>query len=93
MKIKKLAVDNYKFFCSLEGSDYIASEFALETLLKLVTVFKIKKILEIGLGIGSISDTILKLEQKNNLKIDYFGTEMNQFCLDALQKMYFTLKK
>jgi hypothetical protein len=31
MKIKKLAADNYKIFCSLEGSDYIASEFALKT--------------------------------------------------------------
>ncbi|WP_163400276.1 hypothetical protein [Flavobacterium fluviatile] len=93
MKVKKLATDNYKLFCSLEGSDYIASEFALETLLKLITVFKIKKILEIGLGIGSVSDTILKLDKKKDLKIDYYGTEMNQFCLEALQKNVFDFKK
>ncbi|HEX8017068.1 MAG TPA: hypothetical protein VF465_17680 [Flavobacterium sp.] len=93
MKINELAVDNYKFFCSLEGSDYIASEFALETLLKLITVFKIKKILEIGMGIGSVADTILKLDQNNNFKIEYFGTESNEFCLDALPKNVSDFKK
>jgi len=86
MNIKKLAAQNYKNFCSYEGSDYIASEFALETLLKLVTFFKIKKILEVGLGIGSVADTILKLNQKEDLGIDYVGTEMNEFCLNALKK-------
>jgi hypothetical protein len=86
MKFKKLAIDNYKFFCYLEGCDYIASEFALKTLLKLIITFKIKNVLEIGMGIGSVSDTILKLDKKNNLKINYLGTENNQFCLNALPK-------
>jgi len=93
MNIKKLAKQNYKSFCSFEGSDYIASEFALETLLKLVTFFKIKNILEVGLGIGSVADTILKLDQKENLGIDYVGTEMNEFCLNALKKNVFHFEK
>ncbi|WET01235.1 hypothetical protein [Flavobacterium sp. YJ01] len=86
MNIKKLAVENYKKFCSFDGSDYIASEFALETLLRLVTFFNVKSILEIGLGIGSVSDTILVLDQKESLGLDYFGTEKNEFCLNALSK-------
>jgi hypothetical protein len=84
MDIKKLAIDNYKHFCSLEGSDYIASEFALEKLLKIVYYFKVKNILEIGMGIGSVSDTILKLKHSNKLDILYEGTENNDFCLRVL---------
>jgi hypothetical protein len=84
MNIKKLAIENYKYFCSLEGSDYIASEFALEKLLKIISFFKIKNILEIGMGIGSVSDTILKFKHYNNLNILYDGTENNDFCLSVL---------
>ncbi|SHG58941.1 hypothetical protein [Flavobacterium johnsoniae] len=86
MNIKKIASENYKKFCFYEGSDYIASEFALETLLKLITVFNIKSVLEVGLGIGSVADTILHLEQKQSSGIDYYGTETNEFCLNALRK-------
>ena len=86
MKEKKLAVQNYKRFCELEGSEYIASEFALETILRVIKRFKVHSILELGLGIGSISDTVLKYSQERDLKIGYVGTEKNEFCLDALKK-------
>jgi spore coat polysaccharide biosynthesis predicted glycosyltransferase SpsG len=86
MKEKLLAVQNYKRFCELDGSEYIASEFALETLLKIFKIFKVNSILELGLGIGSISDTVLKYSKKECVKINYVGTEKNEFCLDALQK-------
>ncbi|EJL66760.1 hypothetical protein [Flavobacterium sp. CF136] len=84
MEIKKNAVENYKFFCSLEGSDYIATPFALEVILRLITTFKSKRILEIGMGIGCVADTILKYNDKNKLEIEYSGTEKNDFCLKAL---------
>lgn len=83
---KKLAIQNYKRFCEMDGSDFIASEFALETILKIIRIFNIKDILELGLGIGSIADTVLKYAQKENLKINYVGTEKNEFCLSALPK-------
>lgn len=86
MRINKLAIENYKYFCSLEGSDYIASEFALETILKLIKVFHLSNVLEIGLGIGSVSDTVLKFSIINDLNIKYAGTEKNEFCLKALPK-------
>jgi spore coat polysaccharide biosynthesis predicted glycosyltransferase SpsG len=86
MKNKDLAIQNYKRFCELEGSDYIASEFALESILKIIKIFNVASILELGLGIGSISDTVLKYSKKENKNISYAGTEDNEFCLDALKK-------
>jgi spore coat polysaccharide biosynthesis predicted glycosyltransferase SpsG len=85
MKIKNLAIQNYKRFCEMEGSDYIASEFALETILKIIKKFNVITILELGLGIGSIADTILKQANNENKKISYVGTEKNEFCLNAIK--------
>lgn len=84
MNERSIAVHNYERFCELEGSDYIASEFALETILKLIKNFDLNTILELGLGIGSISDTVLKYAKLKNIKINYVGTEQNEFCLEAL---------
>ncbi|OCB76548.1 hypothetical protein [Flavobacterium crassostreae] len=85
MRIKRIAVANYKKFCGLEGSQYIASEFALETILVLIEKFSLHTILELGLGIGSISDTVLQYFDPKKTNIAYFGTENNVFCLKALQ--------
>ena len=86
MKEKKIAIENYERFCKLDGSDFIASEFALEVILKIIKTFNVCSILELGLGIGSISDTVLKYSKANNRDISYFGTERNEFCLEALKK-------
>lgn len=86
MTEKQLVVQNYKRFCEMEGSEYIASEFALETILKIIRIFDVHSILELGLGIGSISDTVLKHSKLNNRTVSYFGTEKNEFCLEALKK-------
>ncbi len=86
MKDKDLAEQNYKRFCGLEGSDYIASEFALATILRIIKLFNVHTVLELGLGIGSISDTVLKYAKKEPQKISYAGTERNEFCLEALKK-------
>jgi spore coat polysaccharide biosynthesis predicted glycosyltransferase SpsG len=93
MKYKETAFNNYKYFCSLEGSDYIASEFALETILKLIKEFKVVNILELGLGIGSVSDTVFKFAKNCNLTIEYVGTEKNDFCLKAISKNVEDYKK
>lgn len=82
--IKTLAINNYKKFCELEGSDFIASEFALETLLTIIRNFKINSILEIGMGIGSVSDTVLKFVHNEKISLTYCGTENNDFCLKML---------
>lgn len=79
-----IAITNYKRFCTLEGSDYIASEFALSTILRIIKEFNVSNILELGLGIGSVSDTILKFSKISNFTIKYFGTEKNEFSLKVL---------
>ena len=85
MKIDKLVEENYYKFCGLKGNDYIASEFALLTILRIIRKFKVKSVLEIGLGIGSISDTVLKMAKDSNINLKYVGTEANEFCKKALK--------
>lgn len=85
MNIRKLAEKNYLKFCRLDGSEYIASEFALERILRVIRKFRINSVLEIGLGIGSIADTVLKYSARNR-DIKYVGTESNEFCKKVLKE-------
>jgi hypothetical protein len=73
----------YQSFCEADGCQHIASEYAIKKLDILVRRFQIQKILEVGLGIGSISGIILAIN-KNGIELDYTGTEANEFCLNAL---------
>lgn len=84
VKRREIAIENYKKFCNLEGSDFIASEFALETLLRIVEYFKVKSVLEVGMGIGSVSDTILCYLGDRKQGVVYHGTESNEYCLNVL---------
>jgi len=86
MTYKEIAKNVYKKFSTIEGNHGIASEYAIETILKLIKKYKIKSVLELGLGIGSISDAILKYSNNKNLGIDYIGTEANSYCLSVLNK-------
>lgn len=83
MNPHKLAENNYFRFCKFEGHDYIASEYALYQILKISRTFKINSVLEIGVGIGAIADTIFKFKQTPNFR--YIGTEANEFCKGALK--------
>jgi hypothetical protein len=84
MRYKRVAKRVYKKFSSIEGNQYIAGDYALETILKIVKDFKINKILEVGLGIGSISEAILLFSKEQDESISYYGTEDNEFCLKSL---------
>lgn len=84
MHYKAIAKTGYKKFAFVDGNQYIASEYALIKILQLVKDFKVKSILEVGLGIGSISDTIFEYANQNGFSIRYTGTEANDYCLDAL---------
>lgn len=85
MDYKELAKENYKKFSFVEGNEYIASEYAITKILKLIDDFKVSSVLELGLGIGSISDTVFKYAKERSFAIDYTGTESNEYCLAALQ--------
>jgi len=80
-KTQKIGV-TYKEFCLAEGSQHIASEFAILKLQELVESFYIINILEVGLGIGAIAGSLLTV----NKNIEYTGTEDNEFCLKALKQ-------
>jgi hypothetical protein len=86
MRVKNSAIQTYKYFSGLEGNQHIASEFALKKIIKIIDHYKIKNILELGLGIGSISYCILDFSKGINTKINYIGTESNEFCLEVLPK-------
>jgi len=86
MNNKKLSNECYKHFSNLEGNQHIAGLFGLEKILDIIEVNNPKRILEVGLGIGSISYTILKNAEQKNEKIVYDGTEANEFCLNALKE-------
>jgi hypothetical protein len=93
MNYKKIAADTYRKFSILEGNQHIAGDYAIENILELIKDFNIKNILEIGLGIGSISDAVLNFSKDNSLEINYYGTELNEFCLEALKKNVTDLDK
>ena len=80
MNNRKLLEKNYKKYSAAEGSQHIASEYAIQKIQDLVSLFKIKNVLEVGLGIGSIAGTLLKV----NKDLSYTGTEDNDFCLRSL---------
>jgi hypothetical protein len=84
MKNQKIAVETYKYFSNLEGNQHIASEFALRKIIDVIENYKIKNVLELGLGIGSISFCILEFSKEYNKQIEYIGTESNEFCLKVL---------
>ncbi|CAM4097211.1 hypothetical protein [Gillisia limnaea] len=83
MKKNEQLSNLYRFFCEAEGSQHIASEYAFDKINGLVKKFQVKGILEVGLGIGSISGILLALN-RNKPDLDYVGTEENDFCLNAL---------
>lgn len=84
MNNKECAKQTYEKFSNFKGNDHIAGDYAIEKILQVIGDFKIKNVLEIGLGIGSIADAVLTFSNKNNLEIQYAGTEANEFCLNAL---------
>lgn len=86
MNYKDFGRANQERFAKLEGSEYIASYFAIQTILRLIDKYDIKNVLELGLGIGSISDTVLRYAKATNRTISYTGTELNEFCLNALKE-------
>lgn len=86
MNNKETATQCYKHFSKKEGNQHIAGQFALEKILDIIDVNKPNRILEVGLGIGSISYTILSIKDRFNPNLTYHGTEANDFCLNALKQ-------
>jgi hypothetical protein len=86
MRVQNNAIQTYKYFSGLDGNQHIASEFALKKVIKIIKGYKIKNVLELGLGIGSIAYCIFDFSKEVSSKINYIGTESNEFCLEVLPK-------
>ena len=84
MSYKKISKHVFKKFSEKEGNMHIASDFAIEEILRIVKDHNPKNILEVGLGIGSISDAVTAYLNFLKLEIKYSGTEENAFCLRQL---------
>ena len=82
MGISNKIIRIYEKFSSEEGSQHIASEYAILKLQVLIRKFDIKNVLEVGLGIGSIAGSLLEM----NRGLTYSGIEKNRFCLESLPK-------
>lgn len=84
MNIKTFTYNEFKRYCEAEGSQYIVSEFALFQILNLIKSYRIKHILEVGVGIGTISGSILKYARLENFPVNVSGTEANSFCVNQI---------
>lgn len=84
MRVKEFTHNEYKRYCQAEGSQFIVSEFALFQILILLRNYKIHHILEVGIGIGTISGSVLKLAREKKFSVDVSATESNNFCLSQL---------
>ena len=92
MENQKIAANTYKYFSNLDGNQHIASEYALKKIIDIIEKYKIRNVLELGIGIGSISYCVLEFAKVKKRKIIYCGTESNEFCLGVLPqylKSYF----
>lgn len=83
MNNKDFIKKQYCKFSKAEGSQFIASENALGEILNFINKFKPANILEVGVGIGTISDSIIKAF-KDDYRPNVYGTENNDFCLSKL---------
>jgi hypothetical protein len=86
MGVQNIAIETYRYFSGLEGNQHIASEFALKKVIEIIKNHEIKNVLELGLGIGSISYSVLEFSKRKVIPINYIGTESNAFCLGVLPK-------
>lgn len=72
----------FKIFGKKEGCQHIATRFALKGIEEIIKNKNIKTVFEFGIGIGTIPYLIGSL----NNKITYYGTEDNEFCLNAIKE-------
>ncbi len=71
----------FKLFSKKEGSQHIASAFALKGLESIIKKNEINYVFEFGIGIGTIP-YLLGTVKKGLI---YFGTENNDYCIEQLK--------
>lgn len=72
----------FKKFGQKEGCQHIATRFALKGIEEIIKKQNINTVFEFGIGIGTIPYLLGSLRKK----ILYYGTEDNEFCLNAIKE-------
>ena len=72
----------YEKYKKMPGSQHIATDRALAYLSACLTIFKPKTVLELGSGIGTMTDAMLMHPYRPNL---LYAIEQNNFCQNALR--------
>lgn len=77
----------YNLFSKKEGSKNIIQQYALNRVLKYINYKKSKRILELGIGIGTIPFALREAKMRGEIKhnFEYFGTEALPFCIDLFK--------
>lgn len=79
----EVAARIHKRFLGYEGSQHIANRSTLRWFAALMRTFRPERILELGAGIGTMTELMLMPEYEVRT---VFTTETDKFCLDALSK-------
>ena len=83
----QIAQSTYDLFKTKEGSKHIATANCLRAIINYVRLKKSRNILELGIGIGTIAFSLKLAKEKKEIRHDfkYYGTEADQFCIDAFK--------
>src|SRR5258708_24469779 len=79
----QFAKEIYDLFSKKPGSEHIASEVSLQYLAACLRLFKPSKVLEMGAGIGTITQAVLSHPCAVR---ELVSTETNPFCLKVLRE-------
>lgn len=74
--------NTFRLFSGKEGAQHIASELTLKKIQEITIKKNLSTIFEFGIGIGTIPYLLSRLDKS----LVYFGTENNEFCINALKK-------
>ena len=81
-----LAKSVYKTFLGKDGNEFIAGDYSLYSIFRIVRFFKVNHVLEVGLGIGCIGYGAMQFAAQNGYPVNYSATEDNAFCLESVSK-------
>ena len=86
--MSQAATYTYSLFSRKEGGEHITKANCLKGIIHYIHACKIKNILEIVIGIGTIPFALIEAVKRGEITHDfkYSGTEANTFCLWAIKK-------
>lgn len=84
--MKQHAIEVFRRFSFLPGSEHIASEYAILGVLRLIRSRRPHAVLEVGLGIGTIAYAVMSYKwiEDSGWHLTYHGTEGNEYCITQL---------